>query len=333
MISRYLLTLLIFLVISIDIFGQSNLNINNKKNQRVKNAYGYLIGQEYSINIIKSKFPNLAINATLAKTKFDATFEGAKNKIKDYLTIHMGDSLFKVFFDTVLLEAKKITSQIELTEEIAIASIEEINNRATGQIPSPTLETLLYFKYLDKPENEFTDGYTQLFKTKGHIKSKGTDWQIKVPLSWKAQEGERPNIIQKFISDYGDGKQSISLIVKDLNLPKGYIPTKKDLSEMFTEKGMKEMVDEDSKFISSTKMTFDSNIGGMLEIEKVISRLDLKAKIRMARFIFINNGKMYFLNGTIITDNLNEDLSIQMKKILPLYKLVANSIIINDQYK
>jgi hypothetical protein len=328
---KYFLTLQIVFVMANALCGQSTLDLT--KDQRVKNAYGFLLGQEYSLNLVKVKFPNFSNRIIIAEELFNAEFGGAKEKMKDYLTNRMGDSLFKTYFNAALSKAKEMSQQIEFRDEIAVALISDVYNRANGQIPSPTLETLLYFKYLDYPEKEFTTGCTQVFKTKGHPKSKGTDWQIKVPKSWKAQEGDRPNIIQKFTSDFGDGKQIIMLMVKDLDLPQGYKITKQELTELFTEKAMKEMVDKDSKYLSFTKMTLDSQIGGMLEMEKINSRLDKKIKIRMVSFIFVRNAQMYFLQGMISTDVLEEDLSLQMKKFLPLYKLVANSIVVNDQYK
>jgi hypothetical protein len=80
-------------------------------------------------------------------------------------------------------------------------------------------------------------------------------------------------------------------------------------------------------------MTLDSNIGGMLEIEQTTSRLDFKMKMRMVQFMFIRGSKIYTLTGTVSSANMGDDLAIEMEKYLPLFRLVANSIVVNDQYK
>jgi hypothetical protein len=154
-----------------------------------------------------------------------------------------------------------------------------------------------------------------------------------VPKSWKAEESDRPNIIQKFISDYGSGDQMIMLIIKDMSLPDGYVVTKEELNDFFTEIEMKKMIPDGGKFISFTKMTLDNNIGGMIEFEQTAERLDFKVKIRMVQFMFIKDNKMYILQGTVSSGKIETDLSLEMKKYLPLYKLVANTIVVNGQYK
>lgn len=49
--------------------------------------------------------------------------------------------------------------------------------------------------------------------------------------------------------------------------------------------------------------------------------------------MFFRNNKMYVLQGTVGSDNMDRDLSLEIKKFLPLYRLVANSIVVNDQYR
>jgi hypothetical protein len=253
--------------------------------------------------------------------------------MKKYLTEYFSESEFKEYEDKLISEMKKILGNQSFTKEIATNFISEVESRAKGNITSTVIETLLFFQFSDRPQDELTSGFTTTFKTKGHIKSKNTDWQIKVPKSWKAEEADRPNIIQKFTSDYGSGNQSIMLIVKDMPLPKGYKITKEELNELFTEKETKDMIPYGGKFISFTKMTLDNNIGGMIEYEQIMERLDFKIKIRMVQFMFIRGSKMYLLQGTIGSEKLDTDLSLEMKKYLPLYKLVANTIVVNDQYK
>jgi uncharacterized pyridoxamine 5'-phosphate oxidase family protein len=80
-------------------------------------------------------------------------------------------------------------------------------------------------------------------------------------------------------------------------------------------------------------MTLDNNIGGMIENEQTVERLDFKMKIRMVQFMFIRGDKWYFLQCSVGSEKTDTDLSLVMKKYLPLYRLVANTIVVNDQYK
>jgi hypothetical protein len=80
-------------------------------------------------------------------------------------------------------------------------------------------------------------------------------------------------------------------------------------------------------------MTLDSNIGGMLQVEQIVSRLDYKFKIRVVQFMFIRGFKIYMLMATVSSSNIEDDLVVKMEKYMPLFRLVANSIVVNDQYK
>lgn len=330
---RYIFTILLFVVTTINVIGQPTDNLKRPKYERVSEAYGYLIGQEYSLNLIKKEFPQFEMSILKAQMAFNSTFGKVKEGMKKYLDEYLGKNEFKEYDEKSIAEMQKLLDNQTFTEIIATNFIEEVENRAKGKIASTVLETLLSFQFYDRPQDELTSGFTTTFKTKGHLKSKNTDWQIKVPKSWKADEAERPNIIQKFTSDYGSGNQSIMLIVKEMPLPKGYKITKEELSDFFTENEMKDMVPEGGKFISFTKMTLDNNIGGMIEYEQIMERLDFKIKIRMIQFMFVRGNKMYMLQCSVGSEKADTDLSLEMKKYLPLYKLVANTIVVNDQYK
>lgn len=329
----YIIAFIVLALTSASIFGQTPDKIKKPKYERVSQAYGYLLGQEYTLSLIKRKYPNLELNITKVQMSFNSTFGGSKEGMKSYLIETLTANKFINYEERLMTELKELLSGQTFTEEIAINFVSEVESRAKGNIASPVLETLLYFQYSTRPHQELLDGFTRIFKTKGHPKSKNTDWQIEVPISWRVSEGDRPNIIQKFTADFGDSFHSIMLMVKEMVLPKGYKFSTKELNELFTEKQAKEMVPEGGQFISFTKMTLDNNIGGMLEIEQSVSRLDITMKFRMVQFMFVRNNKMYILQGAVGSEKTTTNLALEMKKYLPLYKLVANSIVVNDQYR
>jgi hypothetical protein len=330
---KYTISILLLFITAINVFGQTTDNLKKPKYKRVSEAYGYLTGQEYSLDLIKKEFPQFEMSILKAQMSFNSTFGKSKEGMKKYLADYLGQQEFNQYEEKLMSELKKMLGNQTFTEEIATNFISEVESRAKGNIASTVLETLLSFQFSDRPQDELTSGFTATFKTKGHLKSKNTDWQIKVPKSWKAEEADRPNIIQKFTSDYGAGNQSIMLMVKEMPLPKGYKITKEELNDLFTEKEMKDMVPDGGKFISFTKMTLDNNIGGMIENEQTVERLDFKMKIRMVQFMFIRGDKWYFLQCSVGSEKTDTDLSLVMKKYLPLYRLVANTIVVNDQYK
>jgi hypothetical protein len=323
----------LFCQLSTNVFGQETINLKKSKYELASNAYGYLVGQEYSLRYIEDKYPQFSLNILKARLLFQSSFGKSKEAIKKYLLEFIGQEKFDEFNTELIVKSNKILNTQIINEDAILDNITEVEERAKGQIPSPILETLLSFQFSDRPEEELIRGFFTLFKTKGHPKSKNTDWQFKVPKSWKADEAERPNIIQKFKSDYGSGKESIMIIVKDLNLPKNTVLTKKDISDYFTESNAKEIVPEGGKFISFKRMSFDNQIGAMIEIETTGENLDYKFKNRAVMFMFIKGNKLYSLQGFVNDGSIDIDLTNHMIKFMPLFRLVANSIVLNDQYK
>lgn len=322
--------LTIFLI-STNILVAQNLDLNRPKNIRTSEAYGFILGQEFTINQIKSNFPQYKINAERAETLFNVNFGKCKEKMIVYLTNFLGTGNFATYNTEMNAKlSEKLGPQI-LDDEIIEAFLTEVENRSKGNIPSTILETLLSFQFSDYPSNEFTFGFVKTFKTIGHKKSKNTDWQLKVPISWRSQEADRPNIIQKFTSDYGSGSQSIMIMVSDI--PNNQILTNEEIKFLLTTDGLKTMIPEGARYISSGVTTIDNIPSGILEIEQVVNRVDFNVKIRMIQFVFFYNNKLYSVQ--CMTSALSEtaNLDTEMKKYLPLFKIVANSVVVNQQYK
>jgi hypothetical protein len=65
----------------------------------------------------------------------------------------------------------------------------------------------------------FLDGQRTTFSTKGHAKAKGANFTIAYPNNWTASEGERPNIVQKFVGEGSDSLVNVMIITKEFPLP------------------------------------------------------------------------------------------------------------------
>lgn len=57
------------------------------------------------------------------------------------------------------------------------------------------------------------------FDTKSHPKGKGVWATVRYPSDWLAKEGERPNIVQKFVGDYSGMFVVLSIQIMDVGAP------------------------------------------------------------------------------------------------------------------
>lgn len=333
--NKSIIGLLIFTLSSLNnIWGQTIPIVKKTKYERVTQTYEFVKIQDGFLSLFKKQFPQLELNILKSELAFNTTFGKSNEGMKKYLNEFIGEVEFNKYEGRLNSDMKTALENISFVEQDAVNFIGDVEKRAKGIIDTPILETLLYFQYTSNPQGEFLAGFTTKYSTKGHSKSKNTDWQIKIPKSWKAEEGERPNIIQKFTSDYGNGNESFMLLVNELDLPVGYKMTNDELNSFFSEKEMNTlMTTTNRKFISFSKMTIENNIGGMVECEQISERMGVQIKMRLVQFMFIKENKMYILFGSVSSSDILMDLEVEMKKYLPLFKQIVNSCVLNDQYK
>ena len=76
----------------------------------------------------------------------------------------------------------------------------------------------------------FKDKRVKSFSTSGHSKAKGISLRLKYPATWPAEEAERPNIVQKFRTEYKG--HSVGAAVTILNLPNSQRLTKEEANNI-----------------------------------------------------------------------------------------------------
>jgi len=139
---------------------------------------GFIMGQRFSLNIIKTEFPNLALQAQVVESEFETSFGNAEKNIKNALQEILKEE-YPEFLETLEKQGNALlSSSLQLNQDFAANFIAEVEARARGEMPSPILETLLTYQFIDWPIEELTLGYNRVFRTKDHPKGKGVDFQI-----------------------------------------------------------------------------------------------------------------------------------------------------------
>ena len=105
-------------------------------------AFGYLKGEQFSLDRIRQEFPELKDDVTKSELEFSTSFRKASDRITEQLKRIIGTDYLK--FDSLMTESiKSAMAGQEITKEQALKFLEEVRNRAKGKIEShPVLETL-----------------------------------------------------------------------------------------------------------------------------------------------------------------------------------------------
>lgn len=314
-------------------YAESYPKMSDEALKDMRKTYFFYKGQEYSVELFSKKYPELSNKFLVAQSKFDGVFKSSIDNIDRILNIETSD--WNELKQNVFKEIKLVVDKANLDYSQALQSLNNINSRAEGKIESPYLETLLIYnpKFFKQPEQEFLSKYTQIFSSNGHPKSKGVDFQITFPMSWDAKEGKRPNVISLIDSENGRGLESLVLTVIELPIPERKL-TPREERELFTPSLMKEFLPSNATVISSTPMKIDGLLSRAIvyDIEQI--QLDFKLKMRGVLFTTLYKNKLINLQFFVTALPKEErTLNLQFKKYEPLFRLIANSLIVQSQYQ
>lgn len=178
---------------------------------------------------------------------------------------------------------------------------------------------------------EFLDGHRYTFSTKDHPKAKGAHFTIALPNSWAAAEGNRPNIVQKFISEGRRGLESLMIVTTAL--PSGTVLTEQDQRDLFVPSLMRDMVPPGATFIDAQATKIEGTPAGIIEYKMRPDRAGMSFVIygRMLSFLSGNTlVQVQFHTGGIADSE--DDVARRMAAFRPLFFLITNSIIFPDKW-
>jgi hypothetical protein len=163
----------------------------------------------------------------------------------------------------------------------------------------------------------------------GHTKAKGLNVKLKYPNDWEVKEGERPNIVKKFVKNYSDGIAMMMFQVN--NIPKEAVSeiksfTTKDMEEVFSELGT-------VLSISKTRLEQEDAFIGDLIIK--MERVNFKPIQRQRVVSLIYKEKwIYLWCGYIGHPSLNEEqIEQRYKSIAPQCQQFFNSFVLLNKYQ
>lgn len=315
-------------------------------------TYGYVVGQNMSLEFIANKFPDLYIDCMIAQAEFDLQFGNSFENLQKILKEVFKDEWLN-FDRSIKKNLTETLSKSNITKEYALDFINTVNERAKGQIESPVLETLLMCNptFAKNPVEEIRSGFKKIFRTKGHEKSKELNVEIVYPTSWAIREGIRPNIIKFISANNGKGPANYSIMIIDFfSLPdkNEYIDeitkldsidvAKETASEIFSEQNLKAMATgtdiQNIRNINTKQIVLDRWPGAMIEFIGEQQRVDRKITSYFRIYYCLYKHYLITINCGIYKwpwDN-REEFQKRINKYTPVFSNVAYNFVILSQY-
>lgn len=329
-----LILLLLVLVIS-PFNAYAEIKLSNALAKDIGQAYGFYLGQNYSLSEIPKKYPSLSGLALIAEKEFAATFQSSIEGMNALMAKYAKSEWNKIKAQLTTQVASSINIE-QISETQARQFVELVRERAKGKIESPVIETLLLFKsgYEKNPEREFIDGYKSKYSTNGVGKAKGVAFSIESPKTWVAKEGNRPNIVQKFVSENGRGLELLLILIKEMPLQPGEKITEKDISEILNPKDIQDFIPDGGVYLNSGKLTLENLPGFWMHFKIDMAGVRNAVGMEIITYNIFYKNKMIQIQGQVMTSMNGEPVDRGgLKKYEKLFDLMANSFVISNMYK
>lgn len=297
-------------------------------------AYGYFVGQSQTVSRIAREFPALANRATMASQSFALRFEPAVNGIDSTMTAANSAEWGKIK-RAITKDIKQAVDSQALTSSAAGAFLDQVVARSKGQIETPVLETLLLFhpSYMAQPASEMLDGFKQKYVCDGSGKAKGVALSIEVPKSWKFSDGERPNVVKKFLSANGSGYESVMLMI--MSAPMDMQSEMKELaaSDRSAAELAKESLPEEARFLEAGALTIEGLPGYWCRYSTKMTRVRSVVESDNIAYTVFWKKNMIQIQCQVATSLDGERLNkTGFGRYAKLFELVANSLVITSRY-
>jgi hypothetical protein len=330
------LTFAILALVSIiqPLLAQEGVTPREPKWKQVGQAYGFFYAQNYSLNRITTEYPDLAPQVRLANFAFMATALGEGASALDQVLKREWPKEWADAQPKVEEEFLRLVNDQKLTRETAVAYIEEVNQRAKGNLPESIKMAFLANNpaYVKSPGAELSAGWRQNFSTLKHPKSAGADITIGFPLSWRKRESTREGVIQVFRSGAGNGPILVTINSgKALEDAEGDF-TEDDMKELFTDAFIKESLPEGAILIEGRPMTIAGKTGVMSVFDLTQQELDVEMKSRFTTFTIAHRQHIITVSFQIM-GNFLKDMTLEeaQKAYFPTYRSIMSTLVRNPK--
>jgi hypothetical protein len=311
-------------------YSANAIELNRSNQSGVAEAYGFVIGQQITLDRIAERYPELAREALLARLAFERTFGDVPDKIDPMLKNTLGSDEYEKFRADLTRQLKSQLNSDPLTKPIAEGFFDEVRGRADGDIYSPTLEYLLAIRFGDWPVEEYTKGFRQKYQTDGSGKSRGIVLHMQLPRSWEGMEGNRPHIVRKWKSEAGTG---MGLIMLQVRKTQGVHITRADVAEMMQPGEVADLVPDGGVLKDYGMVSMENLPGYFTDFSILQERAGMAIFQKLRQYTFFYADRMVSIQCSAVgLERQHEAVDKSFESVKPLCIQVFNSVVIPDKY-
>ncbi len=183
--------------------------------------------------------------------------------------------------------------------------------------------------------SELGEADAPVFSSRNHPKSPGLTVEMKYPKSWRAAEGKRPSILQKFQSKGGQGLTTVMINVVPVPPEAGDAREMAEELKNFNEEEATALLPAGAKLLKLEQTKLDGEPCAIMEFEHTASNAGINIEMRGLQFCAVVGQHMFTMTGTVAKSaQLNAaqfDRQWELAKLL--IKAIAGSAYFPDKWK
>lgn len=187
----------------------------------------------------------------------------------------------------------------------------------------------------DTADRDFAKGARSSYKTDDHPKARRLKMKFDYPSGWTAKEGERPNIVQRFVEPLTAGITRMCMITVKEFPPEVQAASSEPgmLDEVFLPENLRQMVPPGATVLDAQSTKYDGQPGGWLSYSIYAEAANMKLYSVSLNQTFSFQGKMAGLLcsvGGAAAESAKVDRAFQAS--IPLFQQMGASIVLPDKW-
>ena len=288
-------------------------------------TFGFLMGQQATLSRIQRTYPSMATECEIARTTFNAAFPNVQKRLERELVAAFGNAGFDSFKASLEDKIKQSLETQKIDESLSADFLNTVMSRSIGkELDADIWKTMLAANYFERPVDEFLDGHVKRFSSDGSGKSLGARFTLKVPISWESADGVRPNVVTKWVSENGNGPNTVMVQVWSMG---GEEVTAQDVREFATPASIKSLIPDIGEVISSKSFVHEGNPAVVMDYRMKVDRVGILRSTRAQSYmIYTKNAAINLTCMTVVAEANNSQVDAKFNPMKPVCLQIANSL-------
>jgi hypothetical protein len=181
----------------------------------------------------------------------------------------------------------------------------------------------------EEPHSGFISGERELFRSSGHPEASGMDVILEYPSSWRRMHPKRAGMVMKVAREPREGENFTALCGMNIQrLGRKYTDAEAEL--FMADQEFLNEVSEPARLISYEATKIDGHPAVLMRLHFQMEQSTIRSQSLVDNYVLYADGHLVILGCSVTMLNATpvDEIVAQMVNFAPLFRLIANSIVV-----